>query len=132
MSRDIRMPPEFPGNRYLAAGGLSGFLSVALGAFGAHALKGRLSEQGLEIYRTAAHYQIIHALALVAHGLWCNQMRQDMRVAGLSWIVGSVLFSGSLYALAISGIKILGAITPFGGLLLMAGWLVFAFRAWKA
>ena len=59
-------------------------------------------------------------------------MPEDLFIARLFWIVGSVLFSGSLYALAISGIKILGAITPFGGLLLMAGWLVFAFRAWKA
>jgi uncharacterized membrane protein YgdD (TMEM256/DUF423 family) len=125
-------PTEFPGNRYLAAGGFSGFFAIALGAFGAHALKNNLTEQQQEIYRTAAHYQIVHALALLALGLWCNQQNQKMAVAGWSWIIGSLLFSGSLYALAVSDIKILGAITPFGGILLMLGWIVFAFRAWKA
>ena len=122
----------FPGNQYLAAGGFSGFLSVAFGAFGAHALKNNLTDQQLEIYKTGAHYQMVHALALVALGLWCNQQNQKMTVAGWSWIAGSALFSGSLYALAVTDVKMLGIITPFGGILLMLGWIVFAFRAWKA
>lgn len=123
------------GNLFVGIGAASGFLAVAFGAFGAHALKERLDERMLEVYQTGAQYQIYHALALVGLGLWCNA-NADSRaeVAGWAWIVGTVLFSGSLYALAMTGIRSLGAITPLGGLSFMAGWLIFAWRAiaaWK-
>jgi uncharacterized membrane protein YgdD (TMEM256/DUF423 family) len=118
------------GNLWVVTGAKLGFLAVALGAFGAHALKGRLTEQQLAIYHTAAQYQMYQALALVALGLWSGQHRRDMRLAGWSWVAGITLFSGSLYALAMTDIRVLGAITPFGGVLLLFGWIVFAFRAW--
>jgi uncharacterized membrane protein YgdD (TMEM256/DUF423 family) len=119
------------GNLWVAAGCTSGFLAVAIGAFGAHGLKDSLSEAGLAIYHTGSQYQMAHALALVGLGIWCNQQGQKMSVTGWSWIAGSILFSGSLYALALSDIRWLGAITPLGGLLFMLGWILFAFRAWK-
>ena len=103
-----------------------------LGAFAAHGLAKQISEPSLAIFKTAAQYQMYHALALVGLGLWCNIQRQGMPVAGWCWIAGITIFSGSLYALALTDIKILGAITPIGGLLLMLGWIVFAFRAWNA
>jgi uncharacterized membrane protein YgdD (TMEM256/DUF423 family) len=106
------------------AGGGFGFLGVALGAFGAHGLKARVSPEMLEVFRTGAHYQLLHALALLAlvalgtkvEPLWA-------KVAGTLLTVGVVIFSGSLYALALSGVRQLGAVTPLGGVCLLAGWL---------
>jgi uncharacterized membrane protein YgdD (TMEM256/DUF423 family) len=118
------------GHLFVALGAISGFLSVAFGAFGAHALKSRVEEHLLDAYQTGAQYQMYHALALVGLGLWC-QLSGDARaqVAGWAWVVGTLLFSGSLYALALTGIRGLGAITPLGGLSFMAGWLILANRA---
>ena len=101
-----------------------GFLAVALGAFGAHALKGTLEAGGqVETWRTAAQYHLIHAVALTALAL-----HAPLRVwAWRLWLAGTILFSGSLYALALSGVKWLGAITPLGGALLLGGWGVLAF-----
>jgi uncharacterized membrane protein YgdD (TMEM256/DUF423 family) len=111
-------------------------LSVILGAFGAHALKDSLSDRSLQVYQTASHYQFIHALALILLGLWAqSQLAQGgalTSTAGWLFAVGILLFSGSLYALAITNIKILGAITPLGGLCFIAGWICFALSAWKA
>jgi uncharacterized membrane protein YgdD (TMEM256/DUF423 family) len=108
-----------------------GFLGVAFGAFGAHGLRSRLSPEMLTVFETGVRYQMYHALALLGLGLWCNHQGMRVPVAAWSWIAGSILFSGSLYALALTGIKKLGAITPFGGVLFLVGWGVFAYRAWK-
>ena len=105
---------------------LSAALAVALGAFGAHALKARLPPDLLAVWTTASHYHLVHAVALVA-------LASGRRDPGRSWSVllaGIVLFAGSLYALALSGIRGLGAITPIGGVLLVAGWIMLAREAW--
>ncbi|OHZ02935.1 DUF423 domain-containing protein [Salinicola sp. MIT1003] len=109
---------------------LSGFIVVAAGAFGAHALSSTLSPRNLEVFHTAVRYQAWHTLAVMAVLAWQGQraLRGQMLAVGL-WFAGMVLFSGSLYALVLSGTKPLGIITPFGGLLLMAGWLVLAWSA---
>jgi uncharacterized membrane protein YgdD (TMEM256/DUF423 family) len=105
-----------------------GFLGVALGAFGAHALKDRLSPSALQIWNTAVLYHLLHAVALLALGLYARVSGTDVRVASALFAVGVVIFSGSLYALALSGIKPLGAITPLGGLCFLAGWAWLAFK----
>jgi uncharacterized membrane protein YgdD (TMEM256/DUF423 family) len=119
---------------FLMLGSISGFLSVALGAFGAHALKAKLDEYSLGIFHTGVTYQTTHALALVLVALLLKWYPDS---AGLTWagwcfVVGTLVFSGSLYTLALSGIKVLGAITPIGGVLFLAGWALLAIHAWKA
>ncbi len=112
---------------FAVLGALSGFIAVACGAFGAHALKARLTPEQLQIWETAARYQIYHALALVAVGLLASQTPSPWAArAGWAFVLGTLLFSGSLYALALSGIRGLGAITPLGGVAFLAGWLMFA------
>ena len=105
---------------------ISGFLSVVLGAFAAHGLKQALSEYSLGIFHTAVQYQMYHSLALLA--LSAYPRTRHLRWAAYAFIAGILIFSGSLYALAITGIKILGAITPIGGLLFMLGWLLLAWN----
>jgi uncharacterized membrane protein YgdD (TMEM256/DUF423 family) len=106
-------------------------LTVALGAFGAHALKERLSAEELAIWQTAVHYQGLHALALIVFGL--TQQSRPMRgLAGWCFLLGSAIFAGTLYALALGGPRWLGAITPLGGTLLILGWLAFAWSAPRA
>lgn len=112
---------------WIAIGAGSGFLSVAAGAFGAHALAGRLEPRMLVVFETAARYQMFHALALLALGVWLRSEPRlsrapAARIAGWSFALGTVLFSGSLYALALTGIRGLGAITPVGGLAFLVGW----------
>lgn len=97
-----------------------GFLGVALGAFGAHALKDRLSPDMLAIYQTGVQYQVIHALALLLVGIGLRGRAATW--SGRLFVGGIVIFSGSLYALALSGVKVLGAITPLGGVCFLAGW----------
>lgn len=117
-------------NPWLTMGALYGFLGVAFGAFGAHALRTRLSPDALAIWHTAVEYQFYHAGALLIVGLWLNQQPgKALGAAGLCFALGVVFFSGSLYALALSGIRMLGAITPIGGLLFLAGWLILLWRA---
>ena len=123
---------------WVASGAVFAGLAVVLGAFGAHALRARLSERALEIYQTGSHYQFIHALALILLGCWlASSSSQHVGAASLAtaagWFfaAGIVVFSGSLYALAITDIKILGAITPLGGLSFIAGWACFALTALK-
>lgn len=104
------------------------FLGVALGAFGAHALRLRLGEHYMEVYKTAVLYQFVHALGLFAVA-WLSSQIQDPKInlGGWMFVLGIVLFSGSLYILSITQIKIFGAITPLGGLAFLAGWiLIFA------
>ena len=104
-------------------GALSGFLAVAAGAFGAHALKSRLSPEMLVVFETGARYQMYHALALIATSWACLNWPGPIATAsGWLFLAGIVLFSGSLYALSLSEIKVFVAVTPLGGLLFLAGW----------
>jgi uncharacterized membrane protein YgdD (TMEM256/DUF423 family) len=105
--------------------GALGFLGVALGAFGAHGLRERLAPGMLDVYKTGVLYHLLHALALLAVALGAEKLARPRAVATL-WTAGVVFFSGSLYALALTGVHALGAVTPVGGLLLMAGWLTLA------
>jgi uncharacterized membrane protein YgdD (TMEM256/DUF423 family) len=108
---------------FLLVGSLAGFLGVAFGAFGAHGLRARLSPEMLAVFETAVRYQMYHALAILAVGLILGRMDGWLfRTAGWLFTAGIVLFSGSLYALALSGVTTLGAITPIGGLLFLLGW----------
>lgn len=110
--------------------GVLGALAVGLGAFGAHALKGRLDERMLNAWETATKYHFYHALALLVIALAAGRLSPKAREAA-AWllVVGIALFSGSLYAMALSGVTALGAITPVGGLCLIAGWLTLGWAA---
>lgn len=112
----------------LVLGALSGLLAVALGAFGAHALAGRLGPERHATFQTGVQYQMAHSLAaLVAGGLAEAKIASATALwGGAAFLVGIVLFSGSLYALTLSGRKSLGAITPIGGLFFLAGWVLLA------
>jgi uncharacterized membrane protein YgdD (TMEM256/DUF423 family) len=117
---------------WLRIGAIWGFLAVAMGAFGAHRLKDRLAELGTAAnFQTAAQYHMYHALALVALGVLAVAGRTGtaLTVAGWSFLAGSLIFSGSLYILSITGMKWLGAITPIGGVLLLVGWAALAIAA---
>lgn len=111
----------------LVSGALNAFLAVACGAFAAHVLKQRLDEYYLAIFDTGAEYQMYHALALVLTGILYGLQPQAMlSAAAWCFFAGIILFSGSLYTLALTGIKWLGMITPIGGLCLLAGWVLLA------
>jgi uncharacterized membrane protein YgdD (TMEM256/DUF423 family) len=119
---------------FLTIAAILGGLSVMAGAFGAHALSGKISERAIEIFETGARYQMYHALALflIAVLLRTSQSSQAlMNIAGTAFIIGVAIFSGSLYALSLTGIKWLGAITPLGGVALIAGWGCLAIAAFK-
>ena len=120
-------------NLFLSLGALSGLLAVAFGAFGAHALRGRLDDYAMGVFETAVQYHFSHTLALVAVGLLALHQPHTalLRSSGWLFVLGLVLFSGSLYALSLSGIKWLGAITPLGGLAFIAGWACLAAAGWK-
>lgn len=99
------------------------FLGVAFGAFGAHGLKDRLSAEALDIYNKAVFYQMIHALGLFVVSLAVsNRHTGKVRLAGYSFLLGILFFSGSLYLLALTGVKAWGAVTPIGGVLFLVGW----------
>ena len=109
---------------------LLGFLGVALGAFGAHGLEGALTAHGtVEIWKTASHYHLIHAVVLLVLALFSG-VDAPARYSWWSFMLGVLVFSGSLYVLAVTGMKWLGAVTPIGGLLLLIGWLLTALRRW--
>jgi uncharacterized membrane protein YgdD (TMEM256/DUF423 family) len=112
---------------FLAAGGFAALAAVALGAFGAHALKARLSAEMLAVWRTGVEYHFYHALGLLAVGLVAAQLPDSMLLKWSGWLMlaGIVLFSGTLYALALSGERWLGAITPVGGAAFLAAWGLF-------
>lgn len=117
---------------WLFLGALSAFVSVAAGAFGAHALRTRLTPDMLAVFETGARYQMYHSLGLIALGLLAQQRPSALLdAAGWALTAGIVLFSGSLYALSLSGIRVLGAITPLGGLGFLVGWALFALAAWR-
>ena len=109
---------------FLLVGSIAGFLAVALGAFGAHGLRGRLSPEMLAVFETGVRYHMYHALAILAVGLMMPRMGGWLvQAAGWCFTAGIVVFSGSLYALAVTGTTAFGAITPIGGVMLLAGWL---------
>ncbi|MEH2069490.1 MAG: DUF423 domain-containing protein [Nostoc sp.] len=119
---------------FLSIAAVLGGLSVAAGAFASHALREKISERSLEIFETGARYQMYHALALflVALLISRSEFTQPTLVAsGWLFIIGIAIFSGSLYALSLTGIKSLGAITPLGGVAFLAGWGALAFAAWN-
>ena len=112
---------------FLTLGSISGALAVMIGAFGAHGLKDKLCEQMLTVYKTGVEYHFYHTLALLGIGLLSLHYKSALLTAsGWSMVAGIVLFSGSLYALSISGIRVLGAITPIGGLFFIVGWVLLA------
>ena len=115
-----------PFSRIAAAGAFSAGAAVALGAFGAHTLRESLSPELLAVYETGVRYQMYHALALIAAGLAGHRVQNPGRRlllgASVAFGCGTLLFSGSLYALAITGVRALGAVTPAGGLAFIAGW----------
>lgn len=112
---------------FFALGALSGFLSVGLGAFAAHALKGRVGAEALATFELGVRYQMYHALALLAVG-WALTRWPGPALAASGWlfVAGTVLFSGTLYALGLGAPRWLGAVTPVGGVALLAGWLALA------
>lgn len=115
---------------FIMIGALSGAIAVAAGAFGAHALRARLEPRMLEVFETAARYQMYHALALFAVA-WAASRWPGSLVNASGWlfIAGTVFFSGSLYAMAFTGVRALGAITPLGGVCFIAGWVCLAIAA---
>ncbi len=116
-----------PDRLFAAAGAVSGFLAVALGAFGAHGLRQRLSPEMLAVFETGIRYQVYHALALFAVAWAASRWPSPQATwAGWLFIVGTVVFSGSLYVLATSGTRWLGAVTPVGGICFLAGWFSLA------
>lgn len=114
----------------IAAGALNMFMAVGCGAFGAHGLKKMISEEMLAIWHTAVTYQVMHALGMIAIALLMPRMNSAaLRWAGALMLAGIVIFSGSLYLLALTGTRILGAITPLGGVAFLAAWLLVAWAA---
>jgi uncharacterized membrane protein YgdD (TMEM256/DUF423 family) len=122
------------GKSFLILGGINAFLSVAFGAFGAHALKQKLSPDMLAVWETGVHYQMFHALGLILIGLLAGQLSSPALVGGAGWslFAGICLFSGSLYVLGLSGIRMWGLVTPFGGIALLLGWALLVAAAWKS
>lgn len=120
---------------WMAIGALFAFLGVALGAFGAHALRTRITPRDLEIFDVAVRYQLTHALALLITGLilWWRGLDVSRLLVITPWLftAGIILFSGSLYVLVLTGKRWLGAITPIGGVLFLAGWLLLALALWQ-
>ncbi len=111
---------------WIALGAFFAFLAVLLGAFGSHMLKNMIDEKSLSIYAIGIHYHFVHALALIGFGLWLGQNPQARsQVAGWAFSFGIVLFSGSLYVLAITQWKSVGMVTPLGGVAFLAGWSSF-------
>lgn len=116
---------------WLALASLLGLLAVALGAFGAHSLEKILDPALLKRYHTGVEYQFYHSLALLGVGLWFKIAPSKLlSYAGLMFTLGIILFSGSLYVYALSGIKTFGMITPLGGIAFIAGWALMLYTAW--
>ena len=117
---------------FFGLGAISALLAVAAGAFGAHALKERLAADLLDIFLVGARYHMYHALALLGAGWAAGRWPGAASTwAGWLFVAGTVIFSGSLYALALSGQRWLGAVTPVGGVAFIAGWACLAWAAWR-
>ena len=123
-----------PFQHFIGIGAINGLLAVAFGAFAAHALKGLLSDGLLAVFNTAVDYQAIHALALLAVGLLGQQTRDPrlLRWSGWAFATGILLFSGSLYLLALTDARWLGAVTPLGGTAFLIGWGFLAWHAYRS
>ncbi|QKZ07261.1 MULTISPECIES: DUF423 domain-containing protein [Pseudomonas] len=118
--------------QFLMLAAFFGFTGVGLGAFAAHGLKDRLSSDYLAVFHTGVNYQLIHALALLALAVLSVQVPGRLvNAAGVMFCIGIVLFSGSLYALTLSGVRLFGVITPFGGLAFLVGWACLGMAAWN-
>jgi uncharacterized membrane protein YgdD (TMEM256/DUF423 family) len=117
---------------FFVLGAVSGFLAVAIGAFAAHGLKGKLPPDLFEVFEVGARYHMYHALALVG-AAWAVTRWPGTPATAAGWlfVAGTVLFSGSLYALGLSGVRSLGAITPLGGVCFLAGWAALGWAAWR-
>jgi uncharacterized membrane protein YgdD (TMEM256/DUF423 family) len=117
---------------FFVLGALAGLTAVALGAFAAHGLKGKLPPDLFDVFEVGARYHMYHALALLGTA-WAATRWPGSATAWAGWlfVAGIVLFSGSLYALAVTGIRPLGAITPLGGACFLAGWVALGFAAWR-
>lgn len=120
------MRPAFHPSPFLSIAAASGFLAVALGAFGAHALRGSLDATAFEVFQTAVQYHFTHTLALLAVALLCRagSPSRSLCAAGYAFCLGLLVFCGSLYLLSVTGIRWLGAVTPLGGLAFLCGWLL--------
>ena len=118
---------------FVVLGSLSAFAGVALGAFGAHGLKTRVTPEMLTVWQTGVFYHLVHALGLLLVGILSHLMPEAVMVRNAGWaiLLGMVLFSGSLDALVLSGIKPLGMISPFGGIAFLVGWLLLGAAAWQ-
>ena len=117
---------------FFALGTVGGLTAVALGAFAAHALKGKLAPDLFEVFEVAARYHMYHALALLGVAWAATRWPGTATTwAGALFVAGIVLFSGSLYTLALTGIRPLGAITPLGGVCFLAGWIALGCAAWR-
>lgn len=120
---------------FIVAGAINAALAVALGAFGAHALEGKLTEKYIAIWETAVQYQMFHAIGLLVIGVLVNDAlmgdNPTVKKAGYFIIAGIIVFSGSLYVLSLSGIGVLGAITPIGGVAFIIGWILLIIAAIK-
>ena len=115
---------------FLRAGAISGFVSVLAGAFGAHALRARISPEHLLTFETGARYQMYHALALLAVAWLVSRSPSHTALwAGRLFLIGTLLFSGSLYLIALTGVTRFGLVTPFGGVAFLAGWICLALAA---
>ena len=118
---------------FLIIAAVFGFLGVAFGAFGAHALKDKLTPQLLETFETGVRYQMYHVFAIAVVALVSEHWRIGLfNISGWLFVAGIIIFSGSLYILSLTGEKIWGAVTPFGGLALLAGWLTLAIGLYKS
>jgi uncharacterized membrane protein YgdD (TMEM256/DUF423 family) len=115
---------------FLLLGAVAGFVAVAFGAFGAHALRSRLSPDMLAVFETGVRYQMFHALTILVVALALARMDGwIIRAAGWCFTAGIILFSGSLYVLALTGVRTVGAVTPVGGLAFLAGWALLVYAA---
>ena len=118
---------------FLTLGSIAMALAVALGAFGAHGLKSKLTQEMLDIFETGVQYHIYHAVGLLIIGILANYIPESSMLKWSGWLMlsGILIFSGSLYVLSISGLRWLGAITPIGGLCFIASWILLATAVWK-
>ncbi|MCB5236323.1 MULTISPECIES: DUF423 domain-containing protein [Niallia] len=118
---------------FIIIGAINALLSVALGAFGAHGLEGKIPEKYLETWKTGVTYQMFHSTGLILIGLLLGKFPESSLLNWAGWLmfIGIILFAGSLYILAVTQIKILGAITPIGGVAFLTAWLLIIIAAWK-
>ncbi|RYG71793.1 DUF423 domain-containing protein [Lentibacillus lipolyticus] len=117
---------------FLVLGAINGFLAVALGAFGAHGLEGKISEKALGTWEKAVNYQMFHTMALIAVGLLLAKIQSgSLMWGGWMFFIGIILFSGTLYIYSVSGIKTFAMITPIGGVAFLIGWVLLGYAGMK-